>query len=116
MIAEDPIELRNQGMVVRQRLNLELTDRPRDLCRIELHRVLLLLEVATCPSFRNTKHCGNFLTGIGIRPPTARWSYGQRRWSAPVQMEPVHAIKSIKKWDGFPALTSRTSLAWHCRA
>jgi hypothetical protein len=41
-------------------LNLELTDRPRDLCRIELHRVLLLLEVAACPSSRNAKHCGNF--------------------------------------------------------
>jgi hypothetical protein len=50
VIAEDPVELRNQGMVVRQRLNLELTDRPRDLCRIEFHRVLLLLEVAAAVS------------------------------------------------------------------
>jgi hypothetical protein len=46
-------------MIFWQGFNVELTDSPRDLCRIELHRVLLLLEVGNYPSFRNAKHCGN---------------------------------------------------------
>src|SRR5262249_59036338 len=50
------IELRYQGMTLRQSFNLELAYSSSDLSRIKLHRILLL----TCEPARASRACGNF--------------------------------------------------------